>query len=148
MIAFDTDVIVAGLLPWHPHHAAAFSVLDATLNDAADVIIPVPALFQAWSVMTRLPPPHRIGPHEAGELLSRTFRSRCRLVGLDQPATWDTFDRLVLNQWIGGIAHDVHVLACAHLAGATRLYTFNRRDFERLSASFGVEIVDPRSSFN
>lgn len=42
----------------------------------------------------------------------------------------------------GGATHDVHILACAQRAGATRLATFNRRDFERFDLG-GVTLVVP-----
>ncbi len=96
--------------------------------------------------MTRLPSPYRLAHQAAGELLQRTFRGQCRLVGLGEQEAWQLMDRLEQGGWIGKLTYDAHILMCAAAGGANELFTFNRRDFDRLTG-FGVTIVDPRERF-
>jgi predicted nucleic acid-binding protein len=51
--AADTSLVVAGFASWHEHHDAARRVLDAGIR-----LIDHCAL-ETYSVLTRLPPPHR-----------------------------------------------------------------------------------------
>ena len=56
--ALDASVIVAALLAAHEHHGPAATELGALLAEPGDVILPLQALVEAYSVMTRLPSPH------------------------------------------------------------------------------------------
>jgi len=141
--ALDTNVIIAGLLTWHEHHRPAAVAMQAALAASDPVIVPIPALLEAWSVMTRLPAPFRLSPADAGALLTRTLRGHSRLVGLDENDAWRLLDRLEQGGWIGKATFDAHIVACAEKGDADELLTFNRRDFDRLTG-FGVTIVDPR----
>jgi len=62
----DTSVLVAALMSWHPRHSDARSAI-ATRIDA----IPGHVLLETYSVLTRLPAPHRITPADAGAVLAR-----------------------------------------------------------------------------
>lgn len=143
-VAIDTSIIVAGLLSWHEHHRPAAAALGAALESAAPALVPIPALIEAWSVMTRLPAPYRVTHDVAGELLTLSLRDRCRLVGLREDETWRLVARLQHEGWTGKIAFDAHILACASAGGADALLTFNGRDFVRLAAGTSLAIVDPR----
>ena len=53
MIAVDTSVVVAAFASWHEGHASAAAVLTRAPRIPAHVVI------ETFSVLTRLPPPHR-----------------------------------------------------------------------------------------
>lgn len=144
--ALDTNVIIAGLLTWHEHHRPAAAAIDSAFESTAPVLVPVPALLEAWSVLTRLPSPYRLAHQVAGELLSRSFRGRCKLVGLSEDEAWPLMDRLEQGGWVGRLTYDAQILMCAAAGGADELLTFNRRALDRLTG-FGVAIVDPRERF-
>ena len=140
IVAFDTNILVAGLLSWHVHHAAARGVLVASLGRKPQPVVPVQVLVEAWAVMTRLPSPHGVSAADAAALLDGALRDRCRLASLNADEGWPLFDALRDGAFAGGLAYDLHILACAGAAGATRFYTFNVRDFERLHVD-DVEVV-------
>lgn len=140
--AFDSSAIVPALLSWHDHHARARPVLSAALRDGDGVILPLPALFEAYSVMTRLPPPGRLQPQEAWEALSRTFQARARVVSVDGAQAWTVFAHAARERIGGGVIHDAHIAACVRAAGASRLVTFNARHFARLDLG-GAALVVP-----
>jgi predicted nucleic acid-binding protein len=66
--AVDTSVVVAALLGWHEAHEPARRALERGLA-AERIVMPAPALLEAYAVMTRLPSPHRIRPADAAALL-------------------------------------------------------------------------------
>jgi predicted nucleic acid-binding protein len=91
--------------------------------------------------MTRLPSPHRLSPTDAVALLRETFAG-VNTVALEAGEAWQLLDDLETNQIAGGRSYDGHILACARKAGATRLLTFNERDFLALGDST-IEVVRP-----
>jgi len=143
--ALDTSVIVPAVLAWHEHHAVAVRVVRDALGAAERAIVPVPALVEAFSVLARLPPPWRIRPEDAHRLLAENFREGTRVVGLDGDEVWSLLDAALASQVAGGAIYDAHITACARKAGAARLLTFNRRDFERLDLG-GIDLVVPPAS--
>lgn len=130
--ALDTSVIVPALLAWHEHHAAALAAVQQAFGEHGPVLLPLPALVEAYAVMTRLPPPWRLAPATAHQLLDRTFRGRARLISLDEQDGWAMLDAALAQGVSGGATYDLHIAACARKARAARLVTFNRRHFERL----------------
>lgn len=63
-LTLDTSVLVAALATWHPEHASSRRALVA-----ADAL-PSHVLAETYSVLTRLPSPHRIAAAVAGEAIS------------------------------------------------------------------------------
>lgn len=129
-IALDTSVILAALIERHEHHDRAFPVVHAAL--ATTAVVPLPALIEAYAVMTRLPPPLRQTPEAALWLLRTAFEDRARIVAAEQGAAWSLLASLVERGVAGGATYDAHIALCARLGGARTLATFNTRDFERL----------------
>jgi toxin FitB len=62
--ALDTSVCVPALLAWHEHH-------DACRAATAGARAPAHVVVESYSVMTRLPAPHRVDSTTAERLLSR-----------------------------------------------------------------------------
>ena len=140
--AIDTSVIVSGLLSWHEEHAAASAALAELLGSGSEAILPLHSLIEAYAVMTRLPPPHRLSAKDALDLLEGSFQSRSNLVGLAGNEGWDLLRELSRRNLIGGASYDSLILASARKGGARRLLTFNRAHFERIGIQ-GIEIVVP-----
>jgi len=140
--ALDASVIVAGLLSAHEHHEPASAELAALLEERGDVILPLQALVEAYSVMTRLPRPHRLSGRDALMALERSLRQRTIVIGLEGEEAWNLIEGLSQRQIAGATSHDGVIAACARKGGARRLLTFNRAHFERLAGE-GLEIVVP-----
>jgi toxin FitB len=140
--ALDASVIVAGLLSSHEHHEPAAAALTALLAEPGDVILPLQALVEAYSVMTRLPSPHRLSVKAALAILDRSLRQRTIVVGLDGEEAWTLIEDLSQRQIAGATSYDGVIAACARKGGAQRILTFNRSRFERLSGA-GLEVVVP-----
>lgn len=140
--AIDSSVIVAGVLSWHEQHQRASAALVALLKRTGKIVVPLHSLVEAYAVITRLPPPHRLSPENALAILQEPFRSRSVSVGLDGEEGWDLIGELARLSIAGGTSYDGLIMACARKGGAQRILTFNSRHFERLGVE-GIEIVVP-----
>ncbi len=141
--ALDSSILVAASLGWHRFHAPAHDALVASRrNRGGRLVLPAPALVEAYAVMTRLPAPHRMSPDDARAVLSRSFEAEAGIVNLTGRGTWVFLHASAEGGIAGGRTYDALILECARKAGATRLLTLDRRDFGRLGAG-DVEIVVP-----
>lgn len=98
MRAADTSVVVAALASWHEGHEAASAAV------AAGVRLPAHCLLESYSVLTRLPPPHRFAPRVARDLLRARFDGPP--LTLDGVAHRALLDRLVDAGLSGGATYD------------------------------------------
>lgn len=118
MTAVDTSVVVAGFASWHEAHQVAAAAL------ARRPRIPAHVLVEAYSVLTRLPPPHRATADLVVAFLAQRFpepplvlpaRAHVALVGAS-----------AANGLAGGAIYDALIAATVGHAGAT-LLTRDRR---------------------
>ena len=142
--ALDTNVIVAAVSALHAHHEPALSVLQAIRKRGDDLVIPAPALVESYSVLTRLPRPHRLAPAMAAMLLSTNFQHGARVVALEGEMMWTFMSALPERAVRGGLSYDAHVAECALKGRTTVLLTFNTRHFERFEST-SMTIKDPRA---
>jgi predicted nucleic acid-binding protein len=116
--AADTSLVVAAFASWHESHEAARRALDGGLR-----LIDHCAL-ETYSVLTRLPPPHRSSGDVVRDFLAARFpQPLLRLSGSAcKSFILDLADRGVT----GGAAYDALVAATAAGCGAD-LVTCDRR---------------------
>lgn len=118
MIAVDTSVAVAGFASWHERHSAAAEVLTQRPRLVAH------AALETYSVLTRLPSPHRA---QAG-IVGRFLRSRFPdgLLCLSAAAQEELVASLVERSILGGQVYDALIGLTAAEHGAT-LFSLDRR---------------------
>lgn len=134
MIAVDTSVVVAAFATWHEGHAAAAAVLGRGPR------IPAHVVLETYSVLTRLPPPHRAPADVVGAFLAGRFRE----APLALPARgYQAIVELASREGItGGAIYDAVIAATALHAGAT-LVTRDERarvTYERVRVPY--ELLD------
>ena len=113
MIAVDTSVVVAAFAAWHEAHDAALAALGRRPQ------LPAHAALESFSVITRLPPPHRAGAGLVAEFLTRWFpRPYLTLSG---KAHRQLLGAAVESGIRGGAIYDALIAAAAREAGATLL---------------------------
>jgi predicted nucleic acid-binding protein len=130
MKAADTSLVVAAFASWHEHHEPARRVLDGGVR-----LIEHCAL-ETYSVLTRLPPPHR----SAGAVVRDFIRTRFPqpFLRLSAPAYKAFVLALPEHDVNGGAAYDALVAATA--AGCrAELVTCDRRA-ATVYESYGVRI--------
>src|SRR4249919_2941779 len=131
MIAVDSSVVIAGLLSWHEFHKRALQSLEKAMA-ARRLLIPFPVLVESYSVMTRLPSPHRLRPEVAHQLLHESL-GETRVVGLSSRKAWTFLGEWAATSTAGGRVYDAVIASAALEAHATELLTLNPRDFEAFS---------------
>ena len=114
----DTSVLVPALASWHEDHATA---RRAFLEGVESV--PAHVLLECYSVLTRLPAPHRIPPDDAAEVVARV---PVPAIALPDGAYRELVERLGRARITGGSAYDALVAATARHHGL-RLLTRDRR---------------------
>lgn len=137
MIAVDSSLIVAALAKWHSEHLRAQRALERALDRKEGAVIPAHALFESFSVLTRMPAPYRVAAADALQSLRQTFEST-RIAALNSRSVWPVLERVVRLGLSGGIVYDALILETASDAGATELMTLNPRDYDRLEPRLRV----------
>lgn len=130
MIAIDTSVAVAGFASWHDKHAAARLVLERQPH------LPSHVAMETFSVLTRLPAPHRAQPRSVQEYLAGSFVMPW--LGLSPEAIADLIGELATVGITGGAGYDALVGATVRAAGAT-LISSDRRA-EATYRKLGVQV--------
>ena len=131
--ALDTNVLVYALYAEAEHHRPARALLDLAENDDIGFCLTPQVLTEFYAVVTN---PRRVteakSPGEALDVID-TFLSLPGIILLSVPldivAQWM---RLLRQHPVAGPdVFDVLLAATLRSHGVTRLYTFNRADFER-----------------
>ena len=118
MLAVDTSVVIAAFAAWHDGHQAALAALDRRPR------LPAHVLVESYSVLTRLPPPHRTPPAVARAFLRRRFTEP--LLGLPPDDHRHLVETAATRRLVGGSIYDALIAWTAKRAGAT-LLTRDRR---------------------
>lgn len=130
MKAADTSVVVAAFASWHEHHESARRGLDGAVR-----LIEHCAL-ETYSVLTRLPPPHRSPGDVARDFIRARFEQPFLRMGA--PAHRAFVLGLPERAVSGGAAYDALVAATAAAFGA-ELLTCDRRA-AAVYESYGVRV--------
>jgi hypothetical protein len=89
-------------------------------------VVPVHALLEAYSVLTRSPAPLFVPPQQARRLLVENFFDQAEIPGISAHLAWSELDEL----------------AARSLGGAELLITWNVRDFLRVAPP-ALQIREP-----
>lgn len=132
MKVVDTSVVVAAFASWHQLHEPARRALDRGPELVAH------SALETYSVLTRLPPPHRAPGNLVEEFLGARFpRTWLVLSGDDHGALLHDLSRLDIA---GGATYDAVIGRTVAQAGAT-LVTCDHRAipiYQRIGAPFEV----------
>jgi predicted nucleic acid-binding protein len=131
VIALDTSVVIPMFAAWHEAHRSSILLL------AEEPRLPAHVAIESFSVLTRLPTPHRVPASVVVEFLDRVFPPATRLVP-DGPEL-AAFPRTCMEAGIaGGAVYDALVAMTVRRHGAT-LVTRDRRALGTYRA-FGAAI--------
>lgn len=104
----DSSVLVAAFASWHEHHALAGPALDGARLIGH-------AVLETYSVLTRLPPPHRTRGVDVARWLEQAAAGPA--LALDAETTTRLPARLAERGVVGGAAYDGLVAMTARQAG-------------------------------
>ena len=131
MIAVDTSVAVAAFASWHERHESARRTVERGARLVAHCAL------ETYSVLTRLPPPHRAPEDTVRDWLADRFSSPFLLLSAAEHRRFVA--SLPEHGVFGGAAYDALVAETARARSAT-VATLDRRAsgvYER----YGVEVV-------
>jgi len=91
-------------------------------------------LAESYSVLTRLPAPHRLDATVARDLIDVSFTRSAKVVALDGAGYVELLRGAPEAGVRGGRTYDAVIVACARRARVEVLLTFNVRHFDDLVA--------------
>ncbi len=118
MKVVDTSVVVAAFASWHELHGPAAAVLGSIPG------LPAQSAIETYSVLTRLPAPHRASPLVVRDFLAANFTRPYLSLAPERFAVLIT--ELAEQGIVGGATYDAFIAAVAREAGGT-LVTCDRR---------------------
>jgi predicted nucleic acid-binding protein len=130
VIAPDTSVLIAAFATWHDGHNSAVRALNRGVHLIAHTAL------ETYSVLTRLPPPHRVEPVAVHAYLADLASSD--YLTLDPRSHRVLIAHLAEHGVTGGSTYDALVGLTAKAAGATLLTRDARAipTYERLQLEF------------
>jgi predicted nucleic acid-binding protein len=127
-VLIDANCLVAAVLPQHEHHAATLADLTRRRSAGHTLIVSAHAVLEAYAVLTRLPPPHRLAPADASAVLDRNWGAS-ESIALTGAECWRLLRQLGAAGTAGGRAYDGAIAACARKGKADEILTWNVRHF-------------------
>ena len=137
----DTSCLLPLVAEWHEHHELTTKHYRARLDRGEHAVVPVHALLECYSVLTRLPHPLKTTPESAVEVLTKYFTD-VEIAGLDASLGWLVVRSAAVMGIGGGRIYNAAVAAAAAEAGATVLVTWNVKHFLGIVPS-GLQVVQP-----
>ena len=139
----DTNCLVAVVCSWHGHHEATRRDIERRYAAGERLVLSAHSLAETFSVLTRLPEPHRLSPKDALAAIEANW-GETRLVTLTDSDYRSTLRRCRDLSIGGGAVYDALIAACARKARVATVITWNIRDFERFFED-EPQVTAPRS---
>lgn len=142
----DTSVMVAAVCAWHERHRDAVNEIEERLGRGEALVAAGSALVEAYSVLTRLPAPHRLAPADAHALVDANFAAG-EIATLEAEGYGALLQQARDEGITGGQTYDLVIAACAKASAVENLLTFNLRHFQRF-ADRRLAVVVPGESLS
>lgn len=113
MKAVDSSVLIAAFATWHEHHALARKAMSSRPRLVAH------AAVESYSVLTRLPPPHRANPSIVHAFITQRFTEP--FLTLSEAGYQELLATVSAGQILGGPAYDALIALTAAEHHATLL---------------------------
>ncbi len=126
----DTNCLVAAVCSWHGHHEATRREIERRHAARQELILSAHSFAETFSVLTRLPEPHRLSPEDALALIEANW-GETRLVALTATDYRVALRRCRDVSIGGGAVYDALIAACARKARVSTLVTWDVADFKR-----------------
>jgi len=126
----DTSCVVAAVCSWHEHHETTRREIERRYAAGEAPVLAAHSLAEAYSVLTRLPEPHRLRPADALGLIEANW-SHARLVALSGQDYRRTLRRCRDAGIGGGAVYDALIAECARKAKVSTVLTWDTDGFER-----------------
>lgn len=133
----DTSCLVAAVCTWHEHHEATAADIARRRALGQQLVLAAPSLVETYAVLTRLPPPHRLGAADAWALLDGNWRD-VNVAALTARESWKIVGAAAAGDIRGGQTYDAVIAACARKAHVAELVTWNLAHFGRVKGDLTI----------
>lgn len=137
----DTSALIAAVSSWHEHHERTRSEIERRERSDEQMVVAGHSLAETYSVLTRLPAPHRLRADDAIALIESNWRDT-PIVHLTGSEMWSALREAQRRELIGGQMYDALIAIAALKAKAATLITWNVRNFAPFAPS--IAVVAPR----
>jgi len=124
-IALDSSYLIALLCDWHAQHQRTLGSYQHWCDRGAQIVLPVHAILECYSVLTRIPAPYRLTPAIVSQTLDDSFALTALVAGVKAGGVWERIGDFSRLGFGGGQVYDALIAWCAADAGATVLLTWN-----------------------
>ena len=124
----------------HPHHQPSFDLFVRC--EKTQACCAAHSLAEVYSTLTGIPGKRRVSGHEALLFLGN-IRERLTLVALDEQEYFELTEASAAANLAGGAIYDAILGHCALKAKAEVIYTWNTKDFLRLSPAIAGRVKNP-----
>jgi predicted nucleic acid-binding protein len=136
----DTSVLVATFYADHEHHPPS---IDLFLRfGKKDACCAAHSLAEVYATLTGMPGRRRVSGHEALLFLG-DIRDQLTLVTLGEQEYFQMVEASAEANLAGGAIYDAILGHCALKAEAEIIYTWNTKDFLRLSPAIADRVKNP-----
>lgn len=135
MKAADSSLVIAAFATWHEHHAIARKAMAGRPRLVAH------AAVESYSVLTRLPPPHRAHPAIVHAFITERFAEP--FLTLSETGCQEFLATVAARQILGGPAYDALIAFTAAEHEATLLSLDRRATATYESVGAAVELILP-----
>ncbi len=137
---FDTSVLVATSVEVHEHHERSFALFTGA--DRKTACCAAHSLAELYATLTRLPGKARVSADQALLILD-SVEEKLEIVSLDAREYRLAIQDAATAGIVGGTIYDALIGWCALKARATRIYTWDVADFQRLGAEIAEKVRTP-----
>jgi predicted nucleic acid-binding protein len=137
---FDTSVLVATSVEAHEHHERSFALFTGA--DRKTACCAAHSLAELYATLTRLPGTARMSADQALLVLD-SVEERLEIVSLNAREYRLAIQDAAAAGIVGGTIYDALIGWCALKAGATRIYTWDVADFQRLGSEIARKVRTP-----
>jgi predicted nucleic acid-binding protein len=137
---FDTSVLVAAFLEGHERHERSFALFISA--DRKTACCAAHSLAELYATVTRLPGKFRLSADQALLFLD-SVEERLDVISLDAREYRLAIREAATAGIVGGTIYDALLGWCALKARATRIYTWDVGDFQRLGTEIAEKVRTP-----
>lgn len=139
-VLLDTNCLIAAAIAQHEHHRATVAELSRRRAAGHTLVMAAHAVLEAYAVLTRLPPPHRLAPADALAVLDRNWGD-AETLALTAAESWRALRELAGAGIGGGRIYDGCIAASARKGKCDEILTWNVRHFAGLPGARAVAPV-------
>jgi predicted nucleic acid-binding protein len=140
---FDTSILVAAFQEDHEHHEPSFAAFLKA--DRSRACCAAHSLAEVYATLTRMPGKNRVSGEQA-MLFLQDVRERLSVVTLTADEYFAALTDAASAGIVGGAVYDALLARCALKSGATTIYTWNIRHFQRLGPEIARRVKVPGSN--